>query len=150
MKKAFLIAYVLTGSLMTQAADYNYLNIKLITGSEKQFEASGLVLTFADDNLTVTSGGSSTTIAQNTLASMYFTNDVSGIDEAQAVPSATLRLNGRTLTISAEAGSQVTVVSMGGILIDRYIAGTYPETTALRPGIYIVKINGKSTKIHVR
>ena len=136
--------------MMAQAEDYKYLNIKLTTGGEKQFEAKGLVLTFADDNLTVTSESTSATMAQNTLVSMYFTNDVSGISDATFAPTTTLRLNGRTLTVQAEAGSQVMVVSMGGMLIDRYVAGTYPETTSLRPGIYVVKVNDKSTKIHVR
>lgn len=148
MKKTLIMASLLVASMAMQAADYSYLNIKLTDNTVKQFDANGLVLTFADDYLTVTSGSKTTSIAQNTLASMYFTNNVSGINDA--ISPVSLRLNGRTMTLSAPAGSQVQVVSMGGMLIDHYTASAYAQTTTLRPGIYIVKIDDRTTKIHVK
>ena len=81
---------------------------------------------------------------------MYFSQeDVNGIDSQQQ-PASTLRVNGRTLLVSAPAGSQVLVASVGGMLIDHYTVGNDARTTALRPGIYIVRVNDKSTKIIIK
>ena len=85
------------------------------------------------------------------ISSMYFSETgQSGISEAYANDATTLRVVGRTLKVSAPAGSQVVVANVGGMLIDHYTANGEAALTSLRPGIYIVKVNDKSSKIHIK
>lgn len=151
MKRLFIIATLLASFTTTFADDYNYLVIKQLDGSQQFMPVSGLTITFADDQLTAKSSEGTTTFALSTLSSMYFSETKeTGINEAFANGATTLRVLGRSLQVSAPAGAQVTIASMGGMLIDRYTAGNDAVLTSLRPGIYIIRINDKSTKIHVK
>ena len=150
MKRILIALVTMVATLTTMAADYNYLIIGLQNGTEKALTANGLTMTFADGYLKATTGNGTESFSLSTLSKMYFSETEStGISE-QMMPASTLRVDGRTLQISAPAGAQVLIANANGMLIDRYTAANDAVTKGLRPGIYIVKINNQSTKIHIR
>jgi len=151
MKRTLIIAGLLACFATAQADGYDYLVINQQDGTKTSVAVSGLTITFADDQLTAKNSDGTTTYALSTLSSMYFSEtEVNGISEAFKNDATTLRVTGRTLQVSAPEGAQVTVASVGGMLIDRYTASNDALLTSLRPGIYIVKINDKSSKIHIK
>ena len=131
------------------SADYNYLTVKQLDGTEQHLPVDGLVITFTDELLQA-SGSTTASFPLSTLDAMYFSEgDTNGIMESAKAMSM-LRLNGRMLQVSAPEGTQVIIANVGGMLIDRYTAGNDAINTPLRPGIYIVKINNQATKINVK
>ena len=150
MKRTLTLIAAIGCLATAQAQDYNYLVLRLLDTSEQTMTTEGLVMTFADGQLTATSGGTTTTLALSQLDAMYFSQeDINGIGAQQQTPT-TLRVNGRTLLVSAPAGSQVLIAGVGGMLVDHYTAGNDAQPTSLRPGIYVVKVNDKSTKIIIK
>jgi len=151
MKKSLIIAGLLTCFATAHADGYDYLVIKQLDGTQQSMPVTGLTITFTDDQLTAKNSEGTTSFNLSTLSSMYFSETgQSGISEAYANDATTLRVVGRTLKVSAPAGSQVVVANVGGMLIDHYTANGEAALTSLRPGIYIVKVNDKSSKIHIK
>ena len=150
MKRLLSLIIACSSLLGLAAQEYSYLVLRQLDNTLHALPTDGLVLTFADGQLSARNGNESTTLDLSTLDAMYFSDeDISGINEQQQSP-VTLRLNGRLLMVSAPAGSQVLIASVGGMLIDHYRASDDAIQTPLRPGIYVVKVNDKSTKIHVK
>ena len=149
MKKNILTTLALTMAATAFSADYNYLTVKQLDGTEQHLPVDGLVITFTDELLQA-SGSTTASFPLSTLDAMYFSEgDTNGIMESTKAMSM-LRLNGRMLQVSAPEGAQVIIANVGGMLIDRYTAGNDAINTPLRPGIYIVKINNQATKINVK
>lgn len=149
-KTVLTVVGVIVAATTVQADHYDYFIVKTIDGTEQTFTADGLTLTFSDDRLNAVNGAETAAFALTSLSSMRFSTSPSGISETVGAPTTTLRLVGRTLMVSAPAGSRVTVATVGGMLVDRYTMGNASRTTALRRGIYIVRVNDQSTKINVR
>lgn len=150
MKRILSLIIACCSLLGLEAQEYNRLVLRQLDNTLHAVPTDGLVLTFADGQLSAHNGNESTTLDLSTLDAMYFSDeDISGINEQQQSP-VTLRLNGRLLMVSAPTGSQVLIASVGGMLIDHYRASDDAIQTPLRPGIYVVKVNDKSTKIHVK
>ena len=149
-KNVLTVISVMMAATTVQADHYDYFIVKTIDGTEQSFTADGLTLTFSDNQLKAVNGAESADFALTSLSSMCFSTSPSGISETVGAPTRTLRLNGRTLMVSAPAGSRVTVATIGGMLVDHYTMGNASRTTALRPGIYIIRVNDQSTKINVR
>ncbi|MBQ9645041.1 MAG: hypothetical protein IJV24_01625 [Prevotella sp.] len=150
MKKFLMIGGLLATVIQVAAYDYGYLIVKQQNGMETSIPTTGLVMTFADGQLSAKAGGLTTQFELSQLASMRFSQEeVDGIDNALA-SAYTLRVSDRLLQVQAPAGTRVLVSSVSGMLIDRYTAGAEPINTPLRPGVYVVRVNDKCTKIHVR
>ncbi len=151
MKRTYLISAIMAMAMTAQADDYGYLVIGLQDGTEQALPTGGLTMVFADGQLTAKAQGTTATFEQAQLSKMYFSDqDLSGIGSVGSEEPTTIRVSDRLLQVAAPAGARVIIASVGGMLIDRYTAGAEPINTPLRPGIYVVKINDKSTKIHVR
>lgn len=149
MKKSLITMLALATTMTTLAAGYDFLTVRQQDGTEQHLPVDGLVLTFTDDQMKA-SGATTATFPLNTLDAMYFSDGTTnGISESRQNMT-TLRLNGRMLQVSAPEGSQVIIANVGGMLIDRYTAGNDAINTPLRPGIYIIKIDNKATKINVK
>ena len=145
-----LITIMSLATAQAQDTNYGFLVLRQMDTTVQTVPTDGLVITFADGQLTAKSGPTTATVALSDLDAMYFSaDDVNGLDNQQVAP-VTLRVNGRLLQVSAPAGSQVLIASVGGMLIDHYTAGNDSQGTALRPGIYVVKVNGKSSKIYIK
>ena len=146
----FLLLLLCMATAQAQDVNYSFLVLRQLDTTVQTVPTDRLVITFADGRLTATNGTTTATVALSNLDAMYFSqDDVSGLDGQQESP-VTMRVNGRMLQVSAPAGSQVLIASVGGMLIDHYTAGNDSQGTALRPGIYVVKVNGKSSKIYIK
>lgn len=134
MKKfILLLALIATFSTNVFADDYQYLTFLKSDGSSLSVTAEGLKITFVDGNLVATQGGQTTTIALTDLNKMYFTSESTAINEASI------------------AGKQqpFTVVSVSGMTVGRFNSAEEMNQQLPR-GIYIVKQDGKSTKVIVQ
>lgn len=150
MKKFLMMAGLLAMVIQAVAYDYGYLIVRQLDGTETSVPTTGLVITFADGQLNAKAGGVTTQFDLAQLASMRFSQEeTNGIGNALEAPY-TLRVNDRLLQIQAPAGTRVLVSSVSGMLVDRYTTGAEPVNTPLRPGVYVVRVNDKTTKIHVR
>ena len=130
MKKIFLMTFLTALALNMRAADYPYLTFTLTDGTTQSIQASNLSLSFSDGQLKATSGSTTLTITLTDLAKMEFSTDgssttaIQGIDTSVMLDEATevYDLNGRRL----------------------------PSVSNLSRGTYIIKSNGKTTKVQVR
>ena len=128
MKKLFILTLLAALTLGARAAEYNYLVFTLNDGTTQSVSATDLNITFANGKLTATSGGNTVTIALSDLTKMEFSNEgTTGISTVSCDFSTTddtevYDLNGRRL----------------------------PSNATLSRGIYIIKSNGKTTKVQVK
>ncbi len=151
MKRILLLGTLLATAMMMRAADFGYLVIELLDGSKQALPSIGLTMVFADGQLAAQSQGVTAAFDQTLLSKMYFSDEEqNGIDDAVEGLSTTIRVNDRLIQVAAPIGTHVLIANVGGMLIDRFTAGAEPINTPVRPGIYIIKVNDKSTKIHVK
>lgn len=65
--------------------------------------------------------------------------------------SSLVYINNRTLFVQGEAGSQVAIVNLTGAVIEKFtLLDDNGSSTVLSPGIYIVSVENKATKIVVK
>ena len=128
MKKLLIMTMLAALTMGARAAEYNYLVFTLNDGTTQSVSATDLNITFANGNLTATSGSNTVTIALSNLTKMEFSNDgTTGIDRVSY---------DFTITDDTEVYD----------LIGRRL----PSTATLSRGIYIIKSNGKTTKVQVK
>ena len=145
-----LVAQVIVMTATWAQGNYNFLTLRQTDNTLQSIPTEGLVITFGSGQLTATSGNTKATVALSSLDTMYFSeNDANGIADQEA-PQVAFRVNERLLQVSAPAGAKVLIVNAGGMLIDHYTAGNDSHGTALRPGIYIVRVNDHSSKIYIK
>ena len=81
MKKLLILTMLAALTMGARAAEYNYLVFTLNDGTTQSVSATDLNITFANGNLTATSGSNTVTIALSNLTKMEFSNDgTTGID----------------------------------------------------------------------
>lgn len=138
------------------AADYDYLVFTKTDGTQQAIPASGLTITFSDGQLVATSGTTTLAIAQSDLSSMAF-SDSSSDTAIGAVESTSdrlsLRLIGRQLYVTAPAGTRVTVATLQGMVYYEHTtasASSEAVGASLPQGVYIVKVNERTTKLQVK
>ena len=128
MKKAMILTLLTAFTLGLRAADYDYLVFTLSDGTQQSVSASNLNITFANGNLTATSGSNTVTIALGSLAKMEFSNEGStGIS---------------TVSCDFTATDDTEIYDMNGRRL--------PNSASLSRGIYIIKSNGKTSKVQVK
>ena len=128
MKKLLILTLLAALTLGTKAANYNYLVFTLTDGTTKSITANNLNITFADGKLEATSGNDGISIDLNVLAKMEFSNDnTTGIDTIEA-------------NVTLDEATEI--YDMNGRRM--------PSNTTLSRGIYIIKSNGKTTKVTVK
>ena len=129
MKKKIFILTILTAITTTlKAADYQYLMFTLTDGTTQSITATGLTLTFSDGNLTAKSGTTTLTLALTDLTKMEFSdNGSTGIS---------------TLKADVTLDEKTEVYDLNGRRL--------PNSSQLQRGVYIIKSNGKTTKVQVK
>ena len=133
MKKLLLsLAMLALASTNIFAGDYDYLTVQKTDGSQVSFTSAGLTITFSGGNLVATQNGTSTSLTLTDLSKMFFSSSPTGIENVET-----------TTKVKA------TVYSIDGVKI-----GTFDNAailgSQLKKGVYIVKANGKTSKITVR
>jgi hypothetical protein len=154
MKKTFLLAMLPLLMQEARAADYQYLVIAASDGTEQALTASGLTITFSDGKLVATSSSATVaTIALSDLASMYFSNTDTGIEDTAAPAAAQISVADGILSITAPEGTKIRITNTAGISLGYYIKakqGTETIGNRLSQGIYLINVNSKSYKIFVK
>lgn len=154
MKRLFVICAALWSVAVVRADDYAYLSVVDLAGGSASFASSGAKIVFADGMLVVTSGDVSGSFDLSTLDYMVLTNTVSEDNtlalSGQSVVGADVRPGEGCVLVTAEEGARVCVYSSGGMEVaagaasgkegDRFGDG-------LQRGVYVVSVNGVSTKI---
>lgn len=136
---------------MATAEGYDYLTIKQQDGTITRLPATGVTITFDGENLTATAAGSTTKLALTTLSTMQFTTDEATSVGSVASSAITVRVTGRQLCVSTPEDATVIISNLQGMPLGQYRVGSGSSTVAtLKPGLYIIKVNNKTTKIQVR
>lgn len=129
MKKTIILTLLCALVMGARAADYNYIVFTLTDGTTQTVTANDLNIAFADGNLIASSG--STTLATISLASltkMEFTNDGStGI---------------QTLKADVTLDEATEIYDLNGRRL--------PNNAQLSRGIYIIKSNGRTSKVQIK
>ena len=129
MKRFMILTMLALLTIGSSAEDYNYLVFTQSDGTTKSIAAGNVTIAFADGNLTATSGSETVTIPLASLTKMAFSNDgTTGIVLTTA--------DGKLTADDAE------VYDLNGRRM--------PSSATLSRGIYILKSNGKTSKIQVR
>lgn len=128
MKKLFILTMLAALTLGARAAEYNYLVFTLNDGTTQSVSASNLNITFADGKLKATSGNNTVTIDLTSLAKMEFSNEgTTGIS---------------TVSCDFVITDDTEIYDLNG----RHL----PSNATLSRGIYIIKSNGKTTKVNIK
>lgn len=128
MKKylfTFCLALLATTS---QATDHLYLVFTLTDGTTQSISATDLSLSFADGTLTAQSGTATLSLPLTQLTKMEFSTDA-----ATALS---------TIEAEVSTGDDTEIYDLNGRRM--------PSGTQLPRGIYIVKSNGRTTKVQIR
>lgn len=128
-KKISILTLLLVLTTTLRAADYQYLVFTLTDGTTQSITATDLTLTFSDGTLTAKSGTFNLSLPLTDLSKMEFSND-----------SSTTGIS--TLKADIKLDEQTEVYDLNGRRL--------PNSTQLQRGIYIIKNNGKTTKVQVK
>lgn len=153
MKHLLTIAMILLASAAAKAENYNYLIFQNADGTETALTSSRLKIIFSNGYLIATSGASEATLDLTSLSSMAFSDgNTTGITSAYSTGNA-IKAGKGYITVSSNAESHVSVFGANGAVIAKGTVSAGGEETFgsnLAPGLYIVNVNGKSTKIIVK
>ena len=136
MKRTYILLAALSLNIVAYADTYSYLSFQSADGTTRSVAAESLSMTFSDSGkkLVATNGSDTYTFDVNNLQRMFFTaSDLTGIKE---------------LT-STSAKGDLRVYTVSGTYIGRFANDADIDET-LAPGIYLVKKNGKTSKIAVK
>ncbi len=135
MKKEllFIIGTCMSGPV-AHADSYPYLTFQKSDGTTVSMESASLVMTFSDGKLIASNGTDSQELTVADLSKMYFSEiGATGIQDVDV----------------SDADGEVEVFSLQGVSYGKFSTVQSFLNTA-EPGVYIVKVNGKSQKIMVR
>lgn len=146
-----LLAVALMASTAAGAANYGYLTFRQSDGTLQSLTALGLQMKFQDGNLVATQGTETLTLDAASLAAMFFSESATtGISSLQGTRSSVKATTGG-ISVTAAAGSRVLVSSVGGVLMANLTASSTGTTEVQLPkGVYVVSVNGTTTKIIVK
>jgi uncharacterized protein YegP (UPF0339 family) len=129
MKKLFVFLFLAASALPSLADNYPYLNFTKADGTVTSLSVSDLQLVVSDGKLLITNNDGSTTFQLSDLSKMYFTDTATGIFSVK----------------SAAADEAVTVYSLMGVNLGSYESAAKAKAQ-LKPGVYLLKSNSKTTK----
>ena len=155
MKKILICILTAALSAPMSADDWSYFILENTDGTIVQLTAIGTELTFEGTNIVATNAatGQTATIALADLSLMYFSDHNITTSIAGTETKASIGVHAGRITVSAPAGSHVTVYTTAGAVVADTTVGTDGATAishTLPRGIYLVKINETATKISVR
>lgn len=150
----FLAAFLLTG-VAVEADNYNYLMFQTTGGATTYLNAAGTKIVFTNGQLVATSGTESATFNLSELSYMVFTtskdgstNSISNIETA----SYGVHAADGSIVISGNGSQNVSICNVSGALVAKGMTsgGTTTFGDNLAAGVYIVKVNGQTSKIVVK
>lgn len=134
MKKFLIIMAALLISISMQAYDYPYLSFQTSEGTVQSVSVNELIITFSNGQLVLTNTDGSQTFSLSDLSYMFFSKEqnTTGVTRIEDVSNQT-----------------VEVFTLNGLVIGRF-ESLQKAKAELKPGLYLIKSNGKTQKVVVR
>lgn len=153
MKRLFILMAVLSAvCVQAGAQSLDYITFRSADGTERSVSIDGLRITFADGQLSATNNEESFSTPLSALSTMFFAEAPTAI-RAVATADAHLSYSNGQLSVSAPQGEIVSVYGADGRLVLQHVKHADGEEriplSVLR-GVYVIKMNGETTKLMVR
>lgn len=134
MKKFLTIMAALLIALSLQAYDYPYLSFQTSEGTVQSVSVNELIITFSNGQLVLTNTDGSQTFSLSDLSYMFFSKEqnTTGVTRIEDVSNQT-----------------VEVFTLNGLVIGRF-ESLQKAKAELKPGLYLIKSNGKTQKVVIR
>ena len=134
MKKFLTIMAALLIALSLQAYDYPYLSFQTSEGTVQSVSVNELIITFSNGQLVLTNTDGSQTFSLSDLSYMFFSKEqnTTGVTRFEDVSNQT-----------------VEVFTLNGLVIGRF-ESLQKAKAELKPGLYLIKSNGKTQKVVIR
>jgi hypothetical protein len=134
MKKFLTIMAALLVALGMQAYDYPYLSFQTSEGTVQSVSVNELIITFSNGQLVLTNTDGDQTISLSDLSYMFFSKEA----------------NTAGVTRIGDATNQtVEVFTVNGLALGRF-ESIQKAKAELKPGLYLMKSNGKTQKVVIR
>ena len=134
MKKFLTIMAALLIAISMQAYDYPYLSFQTSEGTVQSVSVNELIITFSNGQLVLTNTDGSQTFSLSDLSYMFFSKEqnTTGVTRIEDVSNQT-----------------VEVFTLNGLVIGRF-ESLQKAKAELKPGLYLIKSNGKTQKVVIR
>lgn len=152
MKRVLFSIAVLLAGLSAQAQSYDYLTFRAADGTERSMSIDGLRITFADGQMQAVNNSESFSTSLAGLSQMFFTETPTAI-KGMAVEAAHFSFDGGLLRVNAPQGRKICIYGADGRLVSQHVKqadGMEQIPLSLLRGVYIVNVNGVTTKLTVR
>lgn len=152
MKRVLFSIAVLLLGLSAQAQSFDYLTFRAADGTERSMSIDGLRITFVDGQMVAANLSESFSTSLAELSQMFFAEAPTAIKGVVA-EAAHLSFDGGLLSVNAPQGGKICIYSADGRLVSQHVKqanGAEQIPLTLLCGVYIVNVNGVTTKLTVR
>lgn len=153
MKRIILSIAVLAAFCVSAGAQsYDYLTFRAADGTERSMSIDGLRITFADGRMSATNATESFDTPLSALSLMFFAETPTAIKGVNLGASQPDYRDG-LLSVNAPQGGKISLYTADGRLVSLHVKqadGTEQIPLNLLRGVYIVNVNGETTKLNVR
>ena len=134
MKKFLTVVAALLIALSMQAYEYPYLSFQTSEGTVQSVSVNELIITFSNGQLMLTNTDGSQTISLSDISNMFFSKETNttGVTRIEDV-----------------SNQAVEVFTINGQALGRF-ESMQKAKAELKPGLYLMKSNGKTQKIVIR
>ena len=152
MRKVLMPLFLLLFSSMMLAQEYNNVVVTLTDGTSRTISLSEKpIVTIANGKLVIKTAMSTTEFARANVARFNFVSDLVGIDEISSDDNEVIKDGDNLYFSNLPENSLIKIYTADGSLVKSMTAsGAYKISLAeFSAGVYIVSVNGVSTKIAV-
>ena len=152
MRKVLMPLFLLLFSSMMLAQEYNNVVVTLTDGSSRTISLSEKpIVTIANGKLVIKTDMSTTEFDRANVARFNFVSDLVGIDEISSDDNEVIKDGDNLYFSNLPENSLIKIYTADGSLVKSMTAsGAYKISLAeFSAGVYIVSVNGVSTKIAV-
>lgn len=152
MRKVLIPLFLLLFSSMMLAQEYNNVVVTLTDGTSRTISLSEKpIVTIANGKLVIKTDMSTTEFDRANVARFNFVSDLVGIDEISSEDNEVIKDGDNLYFSNLPEDSLIKIYTADGSLVKNITAsGAYKISLAdFSAGVYIVSVNGVSTKIAV-
>lgn len=147
------VAFMMLFSNAVKAQTYTAFTVKTQEGTWISYALENLKVTFTPTNLTVKNKDVEESYAVSDVYSLFFSDDVAGINGATDKGKSVVSLQGSEVRLNVKAGTQARVYDANGMIVATARIGQEGVPVyigSLAPGIYIVRAGKESCKVLVK
>ena len=152
MRKVLMPLFLLLFSSMMLAQEYNNVVVTLTDGTSRTISLSEKpIVTIANGKLVIKTDMSTTEFDRANVARFNFVSDLVGIDEISSDDNEVIKDGDNLYFSNLPENSLIKIYTADGSLVKNMtVSGAYKISLAdFSAGVYIVSVNGVSTKIAV-